>query len=124
MLILVSCELDTNKYIILLVEVQSLASGVTVLEVLVDTGATRNFVTEFCAKKYSMLLVKSTTALTVCTINRNDLQTSHIFKPLLKVTDTQETVKKSAEKLVVADIAGYNIVLSMLWLKKYNLDIY
>ena len=105
-------------------EVQNLAGGVVTLEVLVDTGATRNFITEFCTKEYSILPVKSATALTVCTINRNCLQTSHIVKPLLKMTDTQGAVKKSAEKLVIADIAGYNIVLGILWLKKYNPDIY
>ena len=92
------------------------------VDALIDSGATLNFVPQHCIQQ---LQLKGTDKKPprICTINGNRLQIYGVHQPVLQLTDRLNMEIQSVERLIATSMMGYNLVLGMSWLQNHNFYI-
>ncbi len=97
---------------------------------LVDSGATYNFVSQAVADSVRMRAAKAgrrkkavAKPPAIATVNGESLCTMAVVQHMVRMRNSAGVKRCHAINFVVADIASYDIILGMDWLRKQNPDI-
>ena len=95
------------------------ADGWRTLNAIVNSGANRNFITQLCAKELG-LTNTSVPPPQVGTIDSNQLPTYSLCQAECLMTDSQREEHHMEIGLVVVGMQGFDLILSLPWLKKHH----
>ncbi len=106
------------------------SNGFLPYSALVDSGATYNFVSQTVADSVRMRLAKARRRKgaiakppAIVTVNGKSLRTTAIVRYMVRMCDSSGVKHCQAINLVIANIASYDIIIGMAWLRKQNPDI-
>ncbi len=133
-------EEDTNKDVLLppphLMVLVDLCKGLSgegyyPYSALVDLGATYKFISQSVADKLGQEVVKAERKRNrkkmpppITTVNGEPLRSTAVILQMVRMRDGARTWRNNAINFVIADIAHYNLILSMAWLRKQNYNIH
>ena len=112
-----ACE-DVETHVEFPVKVRT-ATRWMMLKVMIDLGANRNFVTQLQAKELGL----ENTGIPpphVSTIDGNDLPTYGLCRAKFLITDSHGEERRMELGLVAAGMQGFNLIVSLPWLKKHH----
>jgi hypothetical protein len=97
---------------------------------LVDSGATYNFVSQAVTDSVRMRPAKARRRKkavakppVIATVNGESLPTTAVVQHMVRMHDSAGVKRCHAINFVIADIASYNVILGMAWLRKQIPDI-
>ncbi|KAI9831740.1 MAG: hypothetical protein M1826_003071 [Phylliscum demangeonii] len=104
-------------HITLSVDVEG-AHGKRRLSALVDSGASCSFITPVCAKGLG-LVVTAEQALRIHALDCQPLVTYAVHQPKLHLEDSEGKKLIARERLVAANMAGFDLIFGLPWLQRH-----